>query len=87
MSPVILPLLPMVRPKKKMKKARANRKPIPEKIGNFITDVYEIRNLAKQRKSIVFKDTVIPAAVINNWNYSVVISCITNKSFKYYNKE
>jgi hypothetical protein len=69
----------------KDKEIRNLRRPIATKIGEPITDVFEILNLAKSKKSIVFSNIVIPASVICNWSYSLVLSHIEKKYYKYYN--
>lgn len=46
-------------------------------IGNKITDPFKIMEVARNRKSIYHKNSgIIPAAIIQNWQFHLVIRAI-----------
>jgi hypothetical protein len=55
-----------------------------ENYGKTITSAEEIVKLANAKKSIIFAQGRVPAAIIQNWQLRVVINCINHGSFHVY---
>ena len=72
-------------PWKKSKKPRASRTPIKSKIGDYVTDPEELIELAENKKSVTFGNTIIPACVVLNWNFAQVHRQVKDKVFRKYN--
>lgn len=84
--PAIIPKLPIWGdPWKKSKKPRASRTPIKSKIGDYVTDPEELIELAKNKKSVTFCNTIVPACVVLNWNFAQVYRQLKDKVFRKYN--
>lgn len=85
LSSVIYKTPVLEEPLKKYKKPRASRTPIKSKIGDYVTDPEELIELAKNKKSVTFGNTIIPACVVINWNFAQVHIQVKDKRFRKYN--